>query len=166
MKEYIVRIDAQTAREQPTNFTASSHLIHMSFTPIWAPFVSPDRSSDPEPALSYRCQTNGFATLYKDVVMFEPGWSGSGRRCMILVTRHLLVSRVESEVNNDLKLSSLGSDSISELCQWRSRMSGQFQPIPPRKNRSRFLMSAIESGSRSAKRFPSRQNPLESVKRP
>jgi len=34
---------------------------------------------------------------------------------MILVTRDLFVSRVESEVNDDLKSSSLGSDSISEL---------------------------------------------------
>jgi len=34
---------------------------------------------------------------------------------MILVTRDLFVSRVESEVNDDLKSLSLGSDSISEL---------------------------------------------------
>jgi len=34
---------------------------------------------------------------------------------MILVTRYLLVSRVEHEVNNDLRLSLLGSDSISGL---------------------------------------------------
>jgi len=83
---------------------------------------------------------------------------------MILVTRHLLASRVESEVNNDLKLSSLGSDSISELCKRKSRTSAKFQPLRLPKASLCFLMSAIESDSRSAKRFPSQQNFLESVK--
>jgi len=143
------------AREQPTKKTALHTIISLSFTPTWSPFASPDRSSNPEPALSFLCQTNGFATLYKDPVMFELGWPGSGRRCTILVTRYLLVSRVESEVNNDLKLSSLGSDSISELCKPRLRMFAEFQPIQPYEDGSCFLMSAIESDSRSAKRFPS-----------
>jgi len=83
---------------------------------------------------------------------------------MILVTRHLLVSRVESEVNNDLNLSSLGSDSISELFGLRSRASAQFEAVQRCNDSLCFLMSAIESGSRSAKRFPSRRNSLESVK--
>ena len=48
---------------------------------------------------------NGFATLYKGVVIFELGWEGSGGHCMILVTRYLLVSRVESEVNSNLRVS-------------------------------------------------------------
>jgi len=49
---------------------------------------------------------------------------------MILVTRHLLVSRVESEVNNVFKLSlAIGSDSISELCGLRSQKSTKFEPI-------------------------------------
>ena len=34
---------------------------------------------------------------------------------MILMTRYLLVSRPEKEVNNDLRSSSFGSDSISGL---------------------------------------------------
>ena len=34
---------------------------------------------------------------------------------MTLVTRYLLVSRVENEVNNDLRTPLLGSDSISGL---------------------------------------------------
>jgi len=38
---------------------------------------------------------------------------------MILVTRYLLVSRVEYEVNNDLKTSLLGSDSIRGLYKVR-----------------------------------------------
>ena len=36
-----------------------------------------------------------------------------------LVTRYLFVSRVESEVNNDLRSSLLGSESISGLYKWR-----------------------------------------------
>jgi len=57
--------------------------------------------------------------LYKGVVMFEPGRRGRGGHCMMLVTRYLLVSRVEHEVNNDLKMSLLGSDSISGLYKVR-----------------------------------------------
>jgi len=83
---------------------------------------------------------------------------------MMLVTRHLLVSRVESEVNNDLKLSSLGSDSIRELCKPRSRKSAQLETIQRSKDSSCSLMSAIESDSRSTKRFPSRENSFEPVK--
>ena len=41
--------------------------------------------------------------------------SGLSEHCMILVTRYLLVSRVESEVNNDLRSSLLGSDTIIGL---------------------------------------------------
>ena len=40
---------------------------------------------------------------------------------MTLVTRYLLVSRVENDVNNDLKSSLLGSDSISGLYNSRQR---------------------------------------------
>jgi len=47
---------------------------------------------------------------------------------MTLVTRYLLVSRVEHEVNNDLRSSLFGSDSISGLykvsslrfCRWKA----------------------------------------------
>jgi len=145
------------------NGASQHHLIYI-IHPTWSPFISPDHSSDPKPALSFRCQTNGFAMLYKVVVMFEPGWSGSGRRCTILVTRYLLASRVESEVSNDLKLSSLGSDSISKLCGLKLRKSAQYEPNQLSKDSLCFVMSAIESDSRSAKRFPSRQNSLESVK--
>jgi len=38
---------------------------------------------------------------------------------MTLVTRYLSVSRVENEVNNDLRLSLLGSDNISGLYKLR-----------------------------------------------
>ena len=51
--------------------------------------------------------------------MCEPGWPESEGHCMILVTRYLLVSRVEQEVNNDLRSSFLGSDSISGLYKSR-----------------------------------------------
>jgi len=44
---------------------------------------------------------------------------------MIPVTRYLLVSRVESEVNNDLRSSFLGSDSISGLYKSREWEDGQ-----------------------------------------
>jgi len=84
---------------------------------------------------------------------------------MILVTRHLLVSRVESEVNNDLKSSSLGSDSITELRKPRLQNFAQFEITQLGcKDSVRFITSAIESDLRSAKRFPSRQNSFESVK--
>jgi len=49
--------------------------------------------------------------------MCEPGWPGSGGHCMILVTRYLLVSRVENKVNNDLSSSFLGSDGTNGLCK-------------------------------------------------
>ncbi|KIM63956.1 hypothetical protein SCLCIDRAFT_675735 [Scleroderma citrinum Foug A] len=144
-----------------------------SLTFTWLPVVSsrnssPDRSSDTEPAILFRCQTNGFATLYKGVVMFEPGWRRSGGHCTILVTRYLLVSRVEHEVNNDLRSSLLGSDSISGLYKFRRRKFVGFRAnIRPIENISCCLgvMSTIkESGSGSEKRFPSQQNSLDSVK--
>jgi len=67
------------ANARDRNFTGSPlHLIYI-LDPHVVKFVSlpnssPDRSSDIEPALSFRYQTNGFATLYKGVVMFEPRW--------------------------------------------------------------------------------------------
>ena len=68
-----------------------------------------------EPAPSFRCQTNGFARLYQYVAL-EPDLRGSGGHRITLVTRYLLVSRVEEETNNDLKSSSsLGSDWPSGL---------------------------------------------------
>jgi len=48
---------------------------------------------------------------------------------MILVTRYLLVGRVESEVNNDLSPSFLGSDSISGLYKSKWRPSVRFQAV-------------------------------------
>jgi len=52
---------------------------------------------------------------------------------MTLVTRYLLVSRVENEVNNDLRLSLLGSDSISGLYKSRWRESVRFQAVRGRR---------------------------------
>ena len=113
------RVD--TANEE--NGIARLHFIYI-VSPYLTTLVSPrnpslDRSFDTEPAVSFRCQTNGFTTLYKGV-MFETGsrrsgghCRGSGGHCMILVTRYLLVSRVENEVNNDLRSSLFGSDSIT-----------------------------------------------------
>ena len=69
----------------------------------------------PEPAPSFRCQTNGFAMLHKGVVTPEGSPRGSGGHCMTRVTRYLLVSREEKETNNDLKSSSLESDRPSGL---------------------------------------------------
>ena len=87
---------------------------------------------------------------------------------MILVTRYLLVSRVENEVNNALRSSLFGSDSITGSYNLTGQTPVGFQVI------IRYIedilcrlgvMSAIkESGSRSAKRFPSQQKFLESVK--
>jgi len=45
--------------------------------------------------------------------MCEPAWPGPGGHCMTLVTRYVLVGRVENEVNNDLSSSFLGSDRMS-----------------------------------------------------
>jgi len=142
MKEFKVRMDKQTAREQSTKKTTlhnsiSSTLVVWSSTVSapdssrWSPFVSPRNSSPDhfsaiELVLSFRCQINGFSTLNRDVVMCEPG---SGGHCMILVTRYLLVGRVESEVNNDLIPSFLGSDSISGLYKSKWRPSVRFQAV-------------------------------------
>ena len=115
-------------------------------------------------AFSVRCQTNGFATLYKGVVMSEPGRQGSGGHCMIRVTRYLLVSRADSKVNNNLRWSLLGSDSISGLYKWSKWKAGQVQASTRSSEDISCglgVMSAIkESDSRSEKRFPSQQNPL------
>jgi len=92
---------------------------------LWSSSVSgpdplPDHSSATELLLSFRCQINSFSMVHRStIVIFEPGWSGSGGHCMILMTRYLLVSRVEHEVNNDLKVSLLGRDSISGLYNLR-----------------------------------------------
>ncbi|KIM52929.1 hypothetical protein SCLCIDRAFT_1223324 [Scleroderma citrinum Foug A] len=122
------RPDGQRTDEKKQHFTVLSHLYHyITLTRQWSPFIpphssSPDRSSDTEPALSFRYQTNGFATLYKYAMALEPR---SLEYCMMLVTRHLLVSRVESEANNDLRSSFLGSDSISGVYKWRGRKGVQ-----------------------------------------
>ena len=47
--------------------------------------------------------------------VLEPYRRGSGGHSMTLVTRYLLVSRVERETNDELKLSLLGSDKPSGL---------------------------------------------------
>ena len=87
---------------------------------------------------------------------------------MTLVTRYLLVSRVENEVNNDLRSSLLGSDSNSGLYKARWQKSVQFQAITRSAEDSLCclgVMPAInESDSRTAKRFPSQKNSLEFVK--
>ena len=98
--------------------------------------------------------------LYKGVVVFEPD-------CMILVTRYLSVRRVESEANNDLRSSLLGSDNISGLCKKKKPGFVQSWAITRSiENGLGYLgvMSAFKaSESMSAKRFPSQQNPLKSV---
>ena len=48
---------------------------------------------------------------------------------MIFVTRYLLVRRVENEVNNDLRPSLLGSDSISGLYKSRKRDFVRFRAL-------------------------------------
>ena len=86
---------------------------------------------------------------------------------MMLVTRYLLVSRVENEVNNDLRSSLLGSDSISGLYKLAGKSIGFRANIRPIEDISCCLgvMSTVkESGLRSAKRFPSQQNSLASAK--
>ena len=86
---------------------------------------------------------------------------------MTLVTRYLLVSRVENEVNNDLRSSLLGSDSISGLYKSRGLESVRLKATIKDTSCRLGVMSAIkESSSRSAKRFPSQQNSLESAERP
>ena len=73
--------------------------------------------------------------------------------------KYLLVSRIEIEVNNDLRSLLLGSDSIVGF--YRMRRSIEDILCCPR------VMSAItvneESDSRSTKWFPLRQNPLEYI---
>ena len=78
------------------------------------------------------------------------------------------MSRVESEVNNDLRSSLIGSDSISGLFKWFRQSFVRSQAITQSSGLYCVgVMSAIEeSDSRSSKRFPSQQNSLESVKRP
>jgi len=87
---------------------------------------------------------------------------------MILVTRYLLVSRVEYEVNNDLKTLLLGSDSIRGLCKERTLKFGGSKATTPSVEDIWYclgVMSAIkESDSRSAQRFPSQQNSFKCVK--
>ena len=87
---------------------------------------------------------------------------------MTSVTRYLSVSRVENEVNNDLRSSLLASEIISGLYKSRRQDSMRCQNITRSfEDISCCLgeMSAIkESDSRSAKRFPSQQNSLGSVK--
>ena len=129
-KQFTVSIDEQIAGEQTMKKTTSHNFISSIFlTLAWPPFVSPHnpspgRFSDTEPALSFRCQTNGFVTLYKGIVMVELGWRGSGGHRMILVTRYLLASRVENEANNDLKSSLLGC--IRNLANYNPRLFGLF----------------------------------------
>ena len=83
---------------------------------------------------------------------------------MILVTRYLLVIRVESEANNDLSSSLLGSDSISGLYKSRRRDFVRFRAITRSiENSLEYLgvMSACKGSDLSpARRFPSQQNSL------
>ena len=45
--------------------------------------------------------------------------SGDSEHCTTIVTRYLWLSRVESEINNDLRPVLIGSDSISGLYKER-----------------------------------------------
>ena len=78
------------------------------------------------------------------------------------------MSRVESKVNNDMRSSLLGSNSISGLYKMRKLTSVRFRAITRSSGeilRCLGMMSAIkESDSRSEKRFPSQKNSLEFVK--
>ena len=47
--------------------------------------LSPDRSSDAEPALSFRYRASDFAMSHRHFMVFE---SGSPEHCMTLVTRY------------------------------------------------------------------------------
>ena len=162
----MVSVDGYSAR---TTTTSSYLCISSSLT--WSPFAprrnsSPDCPSDTGPALSFWYQTNGFAALYKGVVVFEPG---SGRHCIILVTRYLLVSRVENEVNNDLKSSLLGNNNISGSYKSRKGFI-RFQMITRSIEDISYCLGVMstfkESDSRSAKRLPSQENSLQSEKWP
>ena len=168
MEEYIISKDRQTSGQRTTDDESGASQLHLIYTinPHLVTFSphnsSPDRSSNPEPALSFRYQTNGFATLYKGVVIFEPGCKGSGGHCMIFVMRYLSVSTVESEVNTDLRSSLLGSDTISGLYKLRVHKSVRFQATLQSIS---CCCLVIMSGSDS-RRFPSRQNSLASVNGP
>ena len=87
---------------------------------------------------------------------------------MILVTRYLLVSRVENDVNNDLRSSLLGSDNISSSYKLRMRKSVRFQAnLGSTEDILCYLgvMSAIKaSDSRSEKRFLSQENSSGPIK--
>ena len=86
---------------------------------------------------------------------------------MMLVTRCLSVSRVESEDNNNLRSSFLASDSFRELPKFILLRFTGLESIKQSIKDSlccTVVVSAKEGDSRSAKRFPSRQNSLESVK--
>ena len=87
---------------------------------------------------------------------------------MTSVTRYLSVSRVENEVNNDLRSSLLASESISGLykLRWREFVRSQnnarsFEDISCCLGE---MSTTKESDSRSARRFPSQQSSLGSVK--
>ena len=81
---------------------------------------------------------------------------------MILVTRYLLVSRIQSEVNIDLRSSLLGSDSISGSNKGvQDSVCTQSKDISCRLG---VVSTFKDSDSRSAIRFPSQQNSSESVK--
>jgi len=94
--------------------------------------------------------------------MVELGWQGSVGHCMILVTRYLLVGRVENEVNNDLSSSFLGSDRISGLYKNKSWPVVRFMAV----TRSLHWIGVMSAFKESDSRFPSRENSLEAVKRP
>ena len=92
--------------------------------------------------------------------------SGKSER-MTLVTRYLSVSRVESEANNDLRASLLGSDSISGLYKQEKSALVTITWYIEGSLCCLGVMSVVkENDSRSAKRFPSQQNSSESVRRP
>ena len=148
MKEFIVRMDEQMAREQPTKQTMLHNFIYSIYSinprrawsssvsapgsSLWSSSISAldsslDHSSATKLVLSFRCQISGFSTAYKGIVMVELGQRGSGGHCMILVMRYLLASRVENEATNDLRSSLLGSDSISGLYKVRSQSPVRFR---------------------------------------
>ena len=92
---------------------------------------------------------------------------------MTLVTRYLLVSRVEKETNMDLKSSSLGRDRTSglyNLVKLPERYAfttppSVWCPSLPDILCCRGVMFAFkESDMKSVKRFPSQRKSSESVK--